>query len=118
MLRRSLVLLSKATTNTPNKRRTIVRDPRKVKKIENVPVAVTTTSSSTQNQSLPSLLEEQRQQQNDYNNKLKISSPFQPASTDNDNQPQSIGSTLASYMLAGVGVAMGATLVGVLFGGL
>jgi hypothetical protein len=112
MLRRSLVLLSKATTNTPNKRRTIVRDPRK--KVKNVPISV--TNSSTQNQSLPSLLEEQRQQ-NDYNNKLKISSPFQP-STDNDNQPQSIASSLASHMLAGVGVAMGVTLVGVLFGGL
>ena len=114
MLRRSLVLLSKATTNAPSKRRTIVRDPRK--KVKNVPVAVTTSSSSTQNQSLPSLLEEQRQH-NEYSNKLKISSPFQP-STDNDIQPQSIASSLASYMLAGVGVAMGATLVGVLFGGL
>lgn len=114
MLRRSLVLLSKATTNAPSKRRTIVRDPRK--KVNNVPVAVTTSSSSTQNQSLPSLLEEQRQH-NEYSNKLKISSPFQP-STDNDIQPQSIASSLASYMLAGVGVAMGATLVGVLFGGL
>ena len=114
MLRRSLVLLSKATTNAPSKRRTIVRDPRK--KVKNIPVAVTTSSSSTQNQSLPSLLEEQRQH-NEYSNKLKISSPFQP-STGNDNQPQSIASSLASYMLAGVGVAMGATLVGVLFGGL
>ena len=115
MLRRSLVLLSKATTNAPSKRRTIVRDPRK--KVKNIPVSVTTSSSSsTQNQSLPSLLEEQRQH-NEYSNKLKISSPFQP-STDNDNQPQSIASSLASYMLAGVGVAMGATLVGVLFGGL
>lgn len=114
MLRRSLVLLSKATTNAPSKRRTIVRDPRK--KVKNIPVAVTTSSSSTQNQSLPSLLEEQRQH-NEYSNKLKISSPFQP-STDKDNQPQSIASSLASYMLAGVGVAMGATLVGVLFGGL
>lgn len=114
MLRRSLVLLSKATTNAPSKRRTIVRDPRK--KVKNIPVAVTTSSSSTQNQSLPSLLEEQRQH-NEYSNKLKISSPFQP-STDNDIQPQSIASSLASYMLAGVGVAMGATLVGVLFGGL
>ena len=113
MLRRSLVLLSKATTNAPSKRRTIVRDPRK--KVKNVSVAVT-TSSSAQNQSLPSLLEEQRQH-NEYSNKLKISSPFQP-STDNDIQPQSIASSLASYMLAGVGVAMGATLVGVLFGGL
>ena len=114
MLRRSLVLLSKATTNAPSKRRTIVRDPRK--KVKNIPVAVTTSSSSTQNQSLPSLLEEQRQH-NEYSDKLKISSPFQP-STDNDIQPQSIASSLASYMLAGVGVAMGATLVGVLFGGL
>ena len=114
MLRRSLVLLSKATTNAPSKRRTIVRDPRK--KVKNIPVAVTTSSSSTQNQSLPSLLEEQRQH-NEYSNKLKISSPFQP-STGNDIQPQSIASSLASYMLAGVGVAMGATLVGVLFGGL
>lgn len=114
MLRRSLVLLSKATTNAPSKRRTIVRDPRK--KVKHIPVAVTTSSSSTQNQSLPSLLEEQRQH-NEYSNKLKISSPFQP-STDNDIQPQSIASSLASYMLAGVGVAMGATLVGVLFGGL
>ena len=114
MLRRSLVLLSKATTNAPSKRRTVVRDPRK--KVKNIPVAVTTSSSSTQNQSLPSLLEEQRQH-NEYSNKLKISSPFQP-STDNDIQPQSIASSLASYMLAGVGVAMGATLVGVLFGGL
>ena len=114
MLRRSLVLLSKATTNAPSKRRTIVRDPRK--KVKNIPVAVTTSSSSTQNQSLPSILEEQRQH-NEYSNKLKISSPFQP-STDNDIQPQSIASSLASYMLAGVGVAMGATLVGVLFGGL
>ena len=114
MLRRSLVLLSKATTNAPSKRRTIVRDPRK--KVKNIPVSVTTSSSSTQNQSLPSLLEEQRQH-NEYSNKLKISSPFQP-STGNDNQPQSIASSLASYMLAGVGVAMGATLVGVLFGGL
>ena len=114
MLRRSLVLLSKATTNAPSKRRTIVRDPRK--KVKNIPVAVTTSSSSTQNQSLPSLLEEQRQH-NEYSNKLKISSPFQP-STGNDNQPQSIASSLASYMLAGVGDAMGATLVGVLFGGL
>ncbi|OEU20474.1 hypothetical protein FRACYDRAFT_234103 [Fragilariopsis cylindrus CCMP1102] len=114
MLRRSLALLSKSTTNAPSKRRTIVRDPRK--KVKNIPVAVTTSSSSTQNQSLPSILEEQRQH-NEYSNKLKISSPFQP-STDNDIQPQSIASSLASYMLAGVGVAMGATLVGVLFGGL
>jgi len=39
--------------------------------------------------------------------------PFEPSGRDR----QSVGSTLASYTLAGAGVAMGVSLVGALLGG-
>jgi hypothetical protein len=84
--------------------RTIVRDPRK----NNI------KPTSTSPQYLPSekqqppehfLSHHQHQQRNPL--------LFEPTP---QNQ-QSIGSSMASYALAGVGVALGFTFVGVLFGG-
>ena len=90
MILRTRVLLSKAS-----KGRTVVRDPRKAK-------ARRTALVAPKSDHLPV---EQQQQQPPM--------PFQPSP---QNQ-QSVGSTLASYSLAGAGVAMGVTLVGALFGG-
>ena len=92
MIRRSLVVLSKAS-----KGRTVVRDPRKAKARKSALVEAPNHLPTEQN--------------NDNSNNQPL--PFQPS---HQNQ-QSVGSTLASYSLAGAGVAMGVTLVGAIFGG-
>ena len=96
MIRRSCVLFSRAG-------RTVVRDPRKAakKKSSRNSALLTQSNDTTYNQNLPA------------ENHHRSSLPFQPS----DQNQQSVGSTLVSYALAGVGVAMGATLVGALFGG-
>jgi len=91
MIRRSAVVLSKAG-------RTVVRDPRK--------------------QRLPSVRErdvptEQSSQPVQFL-QTKQNLPFEPTQ---QNQ-QSVGSSLASYMLAGAGMAIGFTIVGAIFGGI
>jgi hypothetical protein len=108
MIRRSWVLLSKA-----GRTRTVVRDPRKAaKKVvsarnDNSDVAVAHQRSLTEedNSDLPA-------KENHHQSSSLL--PFQPS---HQNQ-ESIGSSLASYGLAGVGVAMGVTFVSALFGGL
>jgi hypothetical protein len=90
MYRRSLIALSKQTG------RTIVRDPRK--KSKRVP-AVRPEDPSQVEQVPPPL-------------PMQQPLPFQPS---NQNQ-ESLGSTMASYALAGVGVTLGFTLVRVLIG--
>ena len=91
MILRTRALLSKAS-----KGRTVVRDPRKAK-------ARRTALVAPKSDHLP--VEQQEQPPPPM--------PFQPSP---QNQ-QSVGSTLASYSLAGAGMAMGVTLVGALFGG-
>ena len=88
---RSIATLAKRAAGRP--RRTIVRDPRKRK---SMPAVV----PQDNNKSLPS-------------NKQPPPLPFEPSQ---QNQT-SVGSSMASYMLAGAGVAMGFTLVGAIFGG-
>jgi hypothetical protein len=87
MYRRSLIALSKQTG------RTIVRDPRK--KIKRVP-AIRPEDPSQVEQVPPPL-------------------PMQPFEPSNQNQ-ESVGSTMASYVLAGIGVTLGFTLVRVIIG--
>jgi hypothetical protein len=90
MYRRSLIALSKQTG------RTIVRDPRK--KSKRVP-AVRPEDPSQVEQVPPPL-------------PMQQPLPFQPSNQDQE----SLGSTMASYALAGVGVTLGFTLVRVLIG--
>mmetsp|Transcript_26614 Transcript_26614/g.37486 ORF Transcript_26614/g.37486 Transcript_26614/m.37486 type:complete len:92 (+) Transcript_26614:228-503(+) len=89
MLRRSLTVLSKQSS------RTIVRDPRKKR--------LPALSPEQQNDVVP-------QQQITHNKPPAL--PFEPSQ---QNQ-QSVGSTLGSYVLMGAGVSMGFVLVGALFG--
>ena len=87
-------LSSKANSSSG---RTIVRDPRKKKAIKpTVAVQVPETSESLQTPLKPT------------NENL----PFAPS----DQNQQSVGSTLGTYALAGVGMTLGFTLVRVLFG--
>lgn len=95
MLRRSLVALSKPAVQTG---RTIVRDPRKAKQSKQSAVAATSNQSHHQHQS---------QQYQSAPKPL----PFAPS----EQNQQSMG--IGSYFIAGVGVALGFTLVGALFGG-
>ena len=91
MIRRTQALLSKAS-----KGRTVVRDPRKAKARKTALVARPSPDHlPVEQQPSPPPMR------------------FQPSP---QNQ-QSVGSTLASYSLAGAGVAMGVTLVGALLGG-
>lgn len=90
MFRRSIPILSKKAPS-----RTIVRDPRK-------------------NRAAVSQLVEQ--QENEIANQSNDNSgPVQPFEPSTQNQ-QSLGSTLGSYALAGVGMSMGFALVRVVFG--
>ncbi len=89
MIRRSAVLLSK--TN-----RTIVRDPRKARVI---PVRAPVVRSEIDKASCPTQFREQQ------------SLPFEPT----QQNRQSVGSNLASYMLAGAGMTIGFSIVGAIF---
>lgn len=96
MLRRSAILLSKQ----PN--RTIVRDPRKMR----VPSSVQTPDH------LPAEAEEQ-QHQHHLQHQQRQPLPFEP----NQQNQQAVGSSLASYVLAGAGMTIGFSIVGAIFGG-
>ena len=89
MLRRSAVLAM-------SKQRTVIRDPRKTKKLRDAKKSAIVASENHQ----PEV------HQSSSNNPL----PFKIQ----QQQTQSLG--LGSYMLAGVGVAMGVTLVSAIFG--
>ena len=91
MLRRSVVLAM-------SKQRTVVRDPRKTKKLRDAKKSAIVVSNKENHQ--PEV------HQSSSNNPL----PFKIE----QQQTQSLG--LGSYMLAGVGVAMGVTLVSAIFG--
>lgn len=99
MLHRTRKLLSKAQG------RTIVRDPRKTK--PTVEASASSQLQSYQQRQPPEHLPSHHQHQ--QRNPLL----FEPTS---QNQ-QSIGSSMASYAFAGVGVALGFAFVRVLFGG-
>mmetsp|Transcript_22225 Transcript_22225/g.26776 ORF Transcript_22225/g.26776 Transcript_22225/m.26776 type:complete len:95 (-) Transcript_22225:119-403(-) len=92
MLRRSLPILSKKGG------RTIVRDPRK-KRLTSIP-------PEQQTGVVPSVPEQQQ---------LANRPPALPFEPSQQNQ-QSVGSTLGSYVLMGAGVSIGFVLVGALFG--
>lgn len=87
-------------------RRTIIRDPRKAKRIPSSAgvVASSGTSSSSKNNNLPL---PQSQQSNEVAQPQTLVEPLV-------HNQQALG--LGSYMLAGVGVALGVTLVGAIFG--
>ena len=83
-----------------SKGRTIIRDPRKTKKLHEQRQSAVVASKEHQPQI--------HQQQSDIRPRMA----FEPST---ENQ-QSLG--LGSYMLAGVGVVMGVTFVGAIFGGI
>ena len=91
MFRRSLAVLAKQSG------RKVVRDPRK----QRLPVASAAPKETS------------AMQTTQQNSVQRQPLPFEPS---NQNQ-QSVGSSLASYMLAGAGVAIGFTIVGAIFGG-
>lgn len=93
MLRQSLVRLSSAKAP-----RTIIRDPRKKK------VAQSATSVQVVNPDEKKWV--------DSPQPVTPPVPFAPSEKNQD----SVGSTLGSYVLAGVGVTLGFTLVKVVFG--
>lgn len=96
MLRSSARLAAAATKRSS---RTIVRDPRKNKKPSPTQALATTDEhESQQNQ----LMQQQQQQQ----------LPFPPLNSNSGTSSSELG----SYMLAGAGMALGFTLVRVLFG--
>lgn len=96
MFRQSAIRLS-------SKGRTIIRDPRKTKKLHEQRKSALVASKEEGH--TPQI----HHQQSDMDRPRMA---FEP-STENH---QSLG--LGSYMLAGVGVAMGVTLVGAIFGGI
>jgi hypothetical protein len=93
MYRRSIAAFSKQAG------RTIVRDPRKLKTNKRLPVA----QSAPTDHNVPAPLSEPT---------TRSPMPFEPS----QHNQQSIGSSLGSYMLAGVGVTMGVILVRVVLG--
>ena len=80
-------------TSTP--KRKIVRDPRRGSKNQNTALAKIADTEASLNRSSPQPL------------------PWDPRAL----PPSSIGSSLGSYMLAGAGMALGFTLVGLVLGG-
>ena len=92
MLRRSAVLAM-------SKQRTVIRDPRKTKKLRDANKSTIVASINQENH-------QPEVHQSSSNNPLPFNIQQQ--------QTQSLG--LGSYMLAGVGVAMGVTLVSAIFG--
>ena len=134
-LRRSWVLLSKASSTTTATRsssssssssrgRTVVRDPRNKAK-NKVKVSAAARPSSVvvqnnqkhrQNQNVPVEINRQDHLQTTQQQQQQQLPPVLPFEPSTRNQ-QSVGSTLASYTLSGAGVAIGFTLVGALFGG-
>ena len=76
-----------------------MRDPRKKKAVTSV---------------VQHHAQEQQQPPQQYQSKTQVQTPL-PFSPSDQNQ-QSVGSSLGSYMLAGVGVALGVTLVRVVIG--
>ena len=103
-------------------RRTIVRDPRKAKKIK-----ATRTTPTTAVSSVPSVVEDDHQHSTDptLHNRMKLPFPLFPAMTNTtaNHHPDPAASrttsaTLVTYMVAGSGVALGVTLVGVILKGL
>ena len=88
--------------------RTKIRDPRKIPKRVKQPSASAVVSTKD-NRSTNYQLQQQQQQESQHEvDRPRMS--FEPSA---ENQ-QSLG--IGSYMLAGVGVAMGVTAVSVLFG--
>mmetsp|Transcript_43254 Transcript_43254/g.73776 ORF Transcript_43254/g.73776 Transcript_43254/m.73776 type:complete len:102 (+) Transcript_43254:159-464(+) len=98
MLRRSFTVLMSSKVS-----RTIIRDPRKAKskRIKSSRAVVAAKDQDDSNN---------LQVQNPTDHQGRMPLPFEPSQ---QNQ-QSLG--LGSYMIAGVGVAMGVTLVGAIFG--
>jgi len=94
MFRQSAIRLS-------SKGRTMIRDPRKTKKLHE------------QRQSAVVASKEEHQPQ--IHQQQSVSRPRMAFEPSTENQ-QSLG--LGSYMLAGVGIGMGVTLVGAIFGGI
>ena len=98
-----------AEVSRKSSRRTIIRDPRKAKRVptsSGVVAANNDTEHSSTNNNKHNLPLQQLQQPNAFQPKM----PFEPTV----QHQQSLG--LGSYMLAGVGVAMGVTLVSAIFG--
>ena len=94
MYRRSLQILAQQTT-----RRTVVRDPRKRTKLPSTASREVVPSKNSQ-----APVQQQQQQRPPL--------PFEPT----HQQQESIGSSMASYALAGVGVTLGVVLVRVILG--
>lgn len=99
MYRRSLVVL--AQKQQANTGRTIVRDPRKIAAAKRVP-ALAKQHNQDQHQVTTTINQTTRQ----------TPLPFQPS----EQNVQSVGSTMASYALMGVGVTLGVVLVRVVLG--
>eukprot|EP00579_Thalassiosira_antarctica_P001141 CAMPEP_0201868702 /NCGR_PEP_ID=MMETSP0902-20130614/2481_1 /ASSEMBLY_ACC=CAM_ASM_000551 /TAXON_ID=420261 /ORGANISM="Thalassiosira antarctica, Strain CCMP982" /LENGTH=92 /DNA_ID=CAMNT_0048394071 /DNA_START=39 /DNA_END=317 /DNA_ORIENTATION=+ len=83
--------------------RTIIRDPRKIKR-------ALVAAKEKEHSSRKNSLQLQQLESHDVDHRPRPRMSFEPSV---ENQ-HSLG--LGSYMLAGVGVAMGVTLVGAIFG--
>lgn len=106
MMRRSALALQAAAKKS-NTGRTVVRDPRKTKqRLEQQQNQLTKAVATNQGGDL-------EPQSNSRNMTPPI--PFQPMSG-NNQQPQTVGSTLSTYMLLGAGVTMGITLIRLIIG--
>ena len=129
LFRRTSIVVATAASKTIGPagrggRRTVVRDPRKAKKKK-----ATRTTPITSVSSVPA---HQHNPHNDHinnnaalHNKMKLPSPLFPAMTNTATNlhadpaaSRTTSATLVTYMVAGSGVALGVTLVGVILKGL
>lgn len=108
LFRRTFIMMEEMSSKSP--RRTIIRDPRKAKRIPPSAGVVVAKNNATENSSTSNKMYFPPLQQSQQMNAVGPQMPFEPSP---QNQ-QSLG--LGSYMLAGVGVAMGVTLVSAVFG--
>mmetsp|Transcript_5261 Transcript_5261/g.5620 ORF Transcript_5261/g.5620 Transcript_5261/m.5620 type:complete len:120 (+) Transcript_5261:148-507(+) len=118
MIRRTGVLLSKA------KKRTIVRNPRKVAAKKKKDSRTIVVPQQQQQQPPPSNyttthlpIETQQQQHQRAVDQYQHQLPAIGSNLYNQQSTSGRGSVLLTYALLGVGVSMGVTLVGALFGG-
>lgn len=110
MFRRSLQQLAGKSTNKPRK---VVRDPRKIKKKrmeeQNHLTKVISTTDSYGDSNI-----ENYPVKSQLTTNTPPAHPFQSMAQNNDQQ--SFGSSLGTYVILGVGVTMGVTLVRLVIG--
>lgn len=127
LFRRTSIVVATAASKTMGPagrggRRTVVRDPRKAKKKK-----ATRTTPRTSVSAVPSVVEDDHQHNTDptLHNKMKLPSPLFPVMANTTTNlhadpaaSRTTSASLVTYMVAGSGVALGVTLVGVILKGL